>query len=202
MLSRPTVIGGQALIVNFGGAAFQVVRIGGRDWAISIILGLIALPVAVLIRLLPPGPFERAIIKLRLYPDPNAPLPSHAPAADDKKWGEGIQRTIDNLQMYSQIRGGRARSSSIIRKSRTKQLSKLDIHPSSLMVMMPSLVLGSVGAGWRPEGSLSDPAASDPSHSTAQLYETGHLQPGKDVFGAPLSPIQQGQDTLTPPPKR
>lgn len=183
------MVGGQALIVNFGGAAFQVVRIGGRDWAISIILGLISMPVAVLIRLLPPGPFERLIIAMKLYPDPNAPLPLHAPAADDAKWGEGIQRTIDNLQVYSQIRGGRARLSPFVRKSRTKQLREANISPSSLMVMMPSMIIGAPGGGWKPtSGSLNDPAGSDPSKSSAQLYETGQLSPGKDVYGESLAP--------------
>ncbi|SGZ26164.1 BQ5605_C024g09849 [Microbotryum silenes-dioicae] len=174
------MVGGQALIVNFGGAAFQVVRISARDWAISIILGLISLPVAVLIRFLPPGPWERFLIKIRVYPDPNAPLPSFT---EEKKWGEGLQKTIDNLAVYSQIRGGRARGSSIIRKSRTKQLREHDIHPASLMAMIPSMVMGSVGGGWRPEGSLADPAAHDPSASTTQLFQTGHLAEGRDVLG-------------------
>ncbi|SCV70468.1 BQ2448_1862 [Microbotryum intermedium] len=177
------MVGGQALIVNFGGAAFQVVRIGARDWGISIILGLISLPVAVLIRLLPPGPWERFLIAIHVYPDPNAPLPTFTEESEEKKWGEGLQKTIDNLAVYSQIRGGRARGSSIIRKSRTKQLREHDIHPASLMAMIPSMVMGSVGGGWRPEGSLADPAAHDPSASTTQLFQTGHLAEGKDVLG-------------------
>ncbi|CAO3621403.1 unnamed protein product [Cunninghamella blakesleeana] len=43
----------QAIIVNFGGAAFQVTPINGVSWAISILIGLIALPVGALVRLIP-----------------------------------------------------------------------------------------------------------------------------------------------------
>lgn len=43
----------QAIIVNFGGAAFQVTPINGVDWAISVIVGLISIPIGVLIRLIP-----------------------------------------------------------------------------------------------------------------------------------------------------
>ncbi|KAI8887494.1 PMCA-type calcium-translocating P-type ATPase [Backusella circina FSU 941] len=44
---------GQAVIVSFGGAAFQVVQLDGIHWAISIIIGLVSLPVGVVVRLIP-----------------------------------------------------------------------------------------------------------------------------------------------------
>lgn len=133
------MIAGQIIIVEVGGPAFQVVRIGGRDWAISIILGALSLPLAVLIRLLPPAPFERLMIKLRLFPDPSAPLPTVSPLAEDERWNEGISKVVDNLTLFAQIRGGRVRSSSIVLKSRSKQMRQADIHPTSLMAMVPSL---------------------------------------------------------------
>ncbi|OAD07131.1 hypothetical protein MUCCIDRAFT_19942, partial [Mucor lusitanicus CBS 277.49] len=43
----------QAIIVNFGGAAFQVTPIDGVAWAISLVVGLLALPIGVIIRLIP-----------------------------------------------------------------------------------------------------------------------------------------------------
>lgn len=37
--------------------------------------------------------------------------------------------------------------------------------------MVPSLIMGSIGAGWKPtSGSLSDPAGEDPSKSSVQLF--------------------------------
>ncbi|CAO0790967.1 unnamed protein product [Mucor circinelloides] len=43
----------QAIIVNFGGAAFQVTQVDGVAWAISLVVGLLALPIGVIIRLIP-----------------------------------------------------------------------------------------------------------------------------------------------------
>ncbi|CEP07016.1 hypothetical protein [Parasitella parasitica] len=43
----------QAIIVNFGGAAFQVTRVDGVAWAISLCVGLLSLPIGVLVRLIP-----------------------------------------------------------------------------------------------------------------------------------------------------
>lgn len=39
--------------------------------------------------------------------------------------------------------------------------------------MVPSLVMGAIGAGWTPKGSLSDPASFDPSRSSTRLF-SGH----------------------------
>lgn len=141
----------KAFAVNVGGAAFSVTRIGGRDWGISLIVGMLSWPIAVLVRLIPTEPVERWMIKCRLYPDPNK-LPEVAPAAEEAQWNEGITKVIDNLSVFNQIKGGRARSSSIVRKSRySKALEEHDIHPSSLMAMVPALVATSLGGGWRPD---------------------------------------------------
>jgi Ca2+-transporting ATPase len=43
----------QCVIVNFGGAAFQVTRVDGTAWAISIVIGLLSLPVGMAVRLIP-----------------------------------------------------------------------------------------------------------------------------------------------------
>lgn len=197
------MVGGQAIIVNFGGAAFQVTPLGGRDWAISIIIGLCAIPWGMMIRCLPTETLERWAIKARIYPDPNRELPMITTEAEEKKWGGGIQKTIDNLQTYSTIRGGRLRASSIIRKSRTRQLRDANISPTHLMAMVPSLVLGSVGGGWRPEGALGDPASHDPSASSMHLYENGQGQMGSSPRAShsrspsvtkPLPTIVQGQE--------
>jgi Ca2+-transporting ATPase len=46
-------VGLQCIIVNFGGAAFQVTQVDGIAWAISVCVGLLALPVGVIVRLIP-----------------------------------------------------------------------------------------------------------------------------------------------------
>jgi Ca2+-transporting ATPase len=85
---------------------------------------------------------------------------------------------IDNLSTFSKIKGGRLRSSSLVLKSRSAQMREHDIHPSSLLAMVPSLVASSIGAGWKPQpqsGSLADPGGADPSRSTVALW-TDHVQ--------------------------
>ncbi len=183
--------GGQAIIVNFGGSAFQVVRIGGRDWAICIIIGLVSLPVGALIRCIPPGPVERLAIKLRLFRDPNAPLPTVAPEAEAVTWNEGIQRSIDNLKIFGELRGGRVRASSIVRKSRSKRLEEAGVQPSALMAMLPAMVISAPGMGWRPqEGSLSNPAGSDPTQSSVQLFQHGLHSGGEGEAGEDVASLR------------
>ena len=162
------VAGGQALIVNVGGTAFQVTRIGGNLWAISIIIGLISLPVGVLVRLLPTAPFERALIRCKLLPDPNA-LPLVSPEAEEQKWDAPLEQLRDNLRAYARLRGGRLRSSSIVQNSRMKRLERDHIYPTTLMAMVPSVIAGS-WVGFRPSATLANPAAMEPSRSSTALY--------------------------------
>lgn len=139
-------------------------------------------------------------------------LVSISPIRQDQQWNEGITKVIDNLSTFGQIRGGRMRSNSIVRKSRNAQLKEHDIKPSALMAMVPSLVMSSIGAGWRPEnqenltpGTLRDPATNDPSRSSAQLFKSGvqvHPETHADDplvlrYGMqiPVSPVSGGPRT-------
>ncbi|KAG1863477.1 uncharacterized protein F5891DRAFT_933578, partial [Suillus fuscotomentosus] len=49
----------QVVIVFIGGTTFQVTRIAGRKWGISLALGFVSIPLGTLIHLLPNRPFER-----------------------------------------------------------------------------------------------------------------------------------------------
>lgn len=46
-------VGLQAIIVNFGGVAFQVTRVDGPSWALAIVVGMFSLPVGALVRTIP-----------------------------------------------------------------------------------------------------------------------------------------------------
>ncbi|KAI6037756.1 Ca-transporting ATPase [Pisolithus marmoratus] len=161
----------QILIVFIGGAAFQVTRIGAREWGISLGLGAVSLPLGALIRLLPNAPFERLFIWLRLLPRPEE-LPTVKP--DAAEWNSAIELVRDNLATFTNLRGGRVRSSSFVGKSRSARLQEDRKVPlPSIMTMVPTLIASSIGAGWAPQarGSLSDPARYDPSRSSAALWE-------------------------------
>jgi Ca2+-transporting ATPase len=47
------MVGGQIMIIFVGGKAFSVVRLNGAQWAYSIVLGFLSLPIGVTIRLIP-----------------------------------------------------------------------------------------------------------------------------------------------------
>ncbi|KAF7330460.1 Calcium-transporting ATPase [Mycena venus] len=181
-------IGGQALIVNIGGAAFQVTPIGGREWGISLALGVVSIPLGAFVRLLPSEPFDRLFKKLGLLGRPDV-LPTTSANPDTVGWN-AITRVRDNLGTFANVRGGRVRSSSFVIKSRTARLSQEKERPVSLLAMAPTLMMGTIAAShaWTQPGSLSDPTHADPSRSSAALWE-GKLQlhPGTD----PHDPLYQ-----------
>lgn len=165
-------IGGQILIVFVGGSAFQVKSMNGRDWGISIALGFMSIPIGVAIRYIPSAPCERFLVWSRILPDP-ASLPTIHPAAAAERWDDAIEQVRDNLATFANLRGGRVRASSFVGKSRQTKMDKAGITLPSLLTMVPTLVATTIGAGWMPTqgGDLSDPAGSDPSRSSAALYD-------------------------------
>ncbi|KAH9902643.1 calcium-translocating P-type ATPase [Cubamyces lactineus] len=177
----------QVLIVFVGGAAFQVTRIGGREWGISLALGFVSIPLGALIRCIPNGPVERFFIKIRLLPNPEV-LPTTRPEAD---WNSAIKLVRDNLSTFSHVRGGRMRASSYVGKSRNARLApEARVALPSIMTMVPTLIASSIGAGWAPQSpsGLSNPAQFDPSKSSAALWE-GKIQIHPDT--KPDDPIMQ-----------
>ncbi|KAF9223507.1 Ca-transporting ATPase [Gyrodon lividus] len=191
----------QIVIVFIGGAAFQVTHIGGREWGISLALGVVSIPLGALIRLLPNEPFERLFIAIRLLPSPQD-LPTIKP---DAEWNLAIELVRDNLATFANLRGGRLRSSSFVGKSRSARLHEERRVPlPSIMTMVPTLIASSIGAGWAPQshGSLSDPARFDPSKSSAALWD-GKFQIHPDTKSD--DPILQkwggrGRQRTSPPP--
>lgn len=105
-----------------GGDAFQVIRIPGREWGISLALGFVSLPLGVLVRLLPNEPFERLFRVLGLFGKKETEiLPSVRP--DKETWCGAITLVRDNLSYFGNVRGGRIRASSFVGKSRSVCLS-------------------------------------------------------------------------------
>ncbi|KAF5367569.1 hypothetical protein D9758_003794 [Tetrapyrgos nigripes] len=172
----PPEIAVQILIVFVGGAAFQVTRVDGEIWGISLALGCVSIPLGALVRLLPNEPFERFFRRVGLLGKSDEELPTSN--FDQEGWNGAISLVRDNLSTFANLRGGRLRSSSFVLKSRSARLSS-DQEPlkiSSLLTMAPTLIAGAVATqGYVQQGSLSDPASTDPSRSSAALWE-GKLQ--------------------------
>jgi P-type Ca2+ transporter type 2C len=112
-----TEIGIQILIVFVGGAAFQVTPINGKEWGISLALGIVSIPLGALVRLLPNKPFDTLFEKMGLFGAPKSALPSINPDAEG--WTSAISLVRDNLGTFANLRGGRLRSSSFVGKSRS-----------------------------------------------------------------------------------
>lgn len=173
-------IGCQTLIIYVGGAAFSVKRIGGRDWGISIITGLISWPLGALARLFPTEPVERLLIKLRLAPDPNAlPLfsPSRTEASDSlSNWNEpAIGQIAKQIGAFSRIRGGRLRASSLVLKSNAKLMRENDIHPREIMAMVPAFIGTSVGGMWKMETRETSQQQQQIKRPAAVLFKEGKI---------------------------
>lgn len=119
-------IGIQILIVFVGGQAFQVASIGGREWGISLALGVVSIPLGALIRLMPNGPFETLFNRLGLLGKTDVlPTANH----ESEVWSGAVAMVRDNLFTFSNIRGGRLRSSSFVIKSRLMRKSQENQAP-------------------------------------------------------------------------
>jgi len=126
------MVGGQILIVQVGGAAFQVSSLRARDWGISIIVGFMSIPIGALVRCLPTEPFYRMLIKMKVYTDP-AKLPTVAEEDEEMEkekyeYNPALSKVKDDLSTYAGIRGGRLRASSFVAKSRSAQMKDADIR--------------------------------------------------------------------------
>ncbi|KAF2664885.1 calcium-translocating P-type ATPase [Microthyrium microscopicum] len=167
------MIGGQAIIVSFGGAAFVVTPIYGYHWAISIVLGFITLPIGFLIRCIPdryvridlpvkrfmaantPAWLQRYLARRRKPP----PVIEAGDMDDDhigKEWHRVYNQVHDDLALYKQLRGRRLH---VIKMGIRHPRELLKSHRSrsgSRNSVLPGLVaagatLGSVGGGITPD---------------------------------------------------
>lgn len=137
-------VAGQALIVNFGGAAFQVTPIDGEHWAISVVLGLLALPIGVVIRLLPDSLFSwiiRSPSARERYLGSHQGVPAMYMAGNERlSWSQ----TYDNVQQ-----GISTIKSKDQQTSYPTHLSKQSSHGAiAASVMLPSMVATAPSTGW------------------------------------------------------
>ncbi|TKY84542.1 hypothetical protein EX895_006444 [Sporisorium graminicola] len=193
-------IGFQVLIMFVGGRAFSVVPLTGRDWAVSIVVGALSWPLAVLIRLVPTQPIEDLLIRYRLMADPNAlpPPVSEADSEDDKgvrartfsEWLPAVGQVGEQLNSFRSIRGGRIRATPRIYESRQRQLKSANFHHQSILAMVPGFVVASIGGNWRSSPSESgsegkqgqakatqqqQQVSSEPPVDTATLFKDGKI---------------------------
>ncbi|KAK2752760.1 hypothetical protein FQN55_005892 [Onygenales sp. PD_40] len=100
------IVGGQVMIIFVGGQAFHVKRLNSVEWGISVVLGLLSIPIAVIIRLIPDG-FVRKLIP------PIWRLKKKGPqvyVTDEERrfeWNPALEEIRDQLTFLKAVRGGR-----------------------------------------------------------------------------------------------
>ncbi|KAI0027587.1 hypothetical protein K488DRAFT_61078, partial [Vararia minispora EC-137] len=159
-------VGVQVLIMFVGGVVFAVVRIGGREWGISLALAAASIPLGAIIRLIPNEPCQRIFVKLCLYREP-ALLPS-------SQAQPGLELAHTMLQEYAdasrRLRGGRLRMR-MRPKANEEAMTLTESRSSpSMFTMIPSLV-GTyiVGSNWASQLDHTglQATAGEPSTSVA-----------------------------------
>ena len=110
MLIQFIIVGGQILIIFVGGAAFSVKPLNGPQWAVGLVLGVISVPVAVVLRLIPDELIEK-IIPAFLSPNKKGPEVVVSDEESRKfEWNPALEEIRDQLSFIKAIRGGRLRN--------------------------------------------------------------------------------------------
>jgi Ca2+-transporting ATPase len=101
------MVGGQVMIIFVGGKAFAVTPLNGTQWAISIILGALSIPVAIIIRLIPDAFFARIfpdwMSKKKATPTTYATDAAQSPS----DWNQANEVIREELSFLKMVRGGR-----------------------------------------------------------------------------------------------
>lgn len=100
------IVGGQLMIIFVGGAAFAVTRLNGPQWGYSIVLGLLSMPVAIIIRLIPD---ELVLEIVSFFPRRHSSTPSFMFEDDERiqEWNPALEDIREELTFLKRVRGGR-----------------------------------------------------------------------------------------------
>lgn len=103
------IVAGQIIIIQFGGQAFSTVKLDGTQWAVSLILGLFSLPVAVLIRFIPDEFIHRYIPSyFKKEPPPQLLIPDEDRNEHSlDEWNAALEGIREELSVLKILRGGR-----------------------------------------------------------------------------------------------
>ena len=93
-------IAGQVLIISFGGSALSVARLSALQWGISVFLGAIAIPVGVIIRLIP-----SSLLSWEHFPAVRTDYSLLTAGSGDRrfKWDESIESIWSKLAFLKEL---------------------------------------------------------------------------------------------------
>ncbi|PYH99386.1 P-type calcium ATPase [Aspergillus ellipticus CBS 707.79] len=101
------IIGGQILIIFVGGQAFSVHRLNGPQWGVSLVLGVISIPIGVIIRMIPDAFIQKLIPEFLT----RKKRPQLLVSDEDRRfeWNPALEEIRDQLRFLKTLRGGRLR---------------------------------------------------------------------------------------------
>ncbi|EAW07747.1 putative P-type calcium ATPase [Aspergillus clavatus NRRL 1] len=131
------IVGGQILIIFVGGQAFSVKPLFAYQWGVSLVLGVISLPIAVIIRLIPDEFISRLIP--RFWHRQKAPELLVSDEDRRFEWNPALEEIRDQLTFLHKVRGGRLRNlkhklqhpQEFLPRSRSGSRSRDDSIPST-----------------------------------------------------------------------
>lgn len=104
------IIGGQVLIIFVGGQAFSVKRLDqGSQWAVSLVLGALSLPIAVIIRLIPDEFVSKFVPHFWHHRKQEGPELVVSDEDRRYEWNPALEEIRDQLAFIKSVRGGRIR---------------------------------------------------------------------------------------------
>ena len=99
------ILGGQLLIIFFGSNAFSVAPLTGIQWAITVVIGLLSIPIGILLRFVP----DSAVAKLLPSILHKTPPPEVVISDEERQfeWHPALEDIKDQLAFLKLVRGGR-----------------------------------------------------------------------------------------------
>lgn len=150
MLMMAIMVAGQIIIIFFGSIAFHVERLNGVQWAISIVLGFLSIPVGIIIRLVPDRWAYRAVSwipvvawmrkwRARRKKDTEADVEMKAGAFE-----AAFLNVKNDLTFLKKVRGGRLRALRWSIGDKERPPSSASMSPIRSAVGMPGLLAASI----------------------------------------------------------
>ena len=99
------IVAGQVMIIFVGGRAFSVHRLNGPQWAYSVVLGLLSLPVAVMIRMISDDLIRKCIPSW--FARKAKPKLMITDEEHQYEWNPALEEIREELTFLKRLRGGR-----------------------------------------------------------------------------------------------
>ncbi|KAK0644103.1 hypothetical protein B0T16DRAFT_417148 [Cercophora newfieldiana] len=150
MLMMSIMVIGQIIIIFFSSIVFGVVPLNGAQWAISVVLGFLSIPVGVIIRLIPDQWIRKSV---SWVPIPAWIKKKKAANVDIEVGTGGFEHAMLNvrndLAWLKRVRGGRLRAlkwSMVSKQERPPSPPRGSMSPMKSAVGMPGLLAASISA--------------------------------------------------------